>query len=292
MESKIYSPKSFPADFPFSIKFTDMEPYYCMNHTFHWHNYLEIAFVKKGKGIYYVENRTYEMNEGDIVVINNIEPHYMEVLPPVNMVMPVIMFEPQLIWSSENHFDYQYMEPFFERSSNFNNKIDSRSEIGQRIFSLLSEIEDEFVNKTVGYKLMIKAKLLHIITYLIRHYQDASKSTESLSAKSKKLEKLGKVFEYINKNYSQKIGLDTLAELAFMSPNYFSAFFKQSTGFSPIEYLNKFRVSKSIEMLKETDYSIAQIALECGFYNLANYNKIFKHFTETTPSFIRKSSEK
>ena len=287
--SKVYKPKSFPMDFPFSIKFTDMEPYYCMNHTFHWHNYLEIAFVRQGKGIYYVENKTYEMNVGDIVVINNIEPHYMEVLPPVNMVMPVVMFEPQLVWSSESQFDYQYMEPFFERSSNFNNRIDSKSEIGQKIFALLSEIEEEYVHKTVGYKLMIKAKLLHIITYLIRHYQDASKNTESISSKSKKLEKLGKVFDYISKNYSRKIDLNTLADLAYMSPNYFSTFFKLSTGFSPIEYLNKMRISKSIEMLRETDYSIAQIALDCGFNNLANFNKIFKHFTETTPSGIRKT---
>ncbi|WP_027627073.1 AraC family transcriptional regulator [Ruminiclostridium cellobioparum] len=285
--SKVYKPKSFPMDFPFSIKFTDMEPFYCMNHTFHWHNYLEIAFVKKGKGIYYVENRTYEMNEGDIVVINNIEPHYMEVLPPVNMVMPVVMFEPQLVWSSESLFDYNYMEPFFERSSNFNNKIDSKSEIGRKIFAMLSEIEDEYVNKTVGYKLMIKAKLLHIITYLIRHYQDSSKSTESITSKSKRLEKLEKVFDYINGNYSQKIELHTLAELAYMSPNYFSTFFKQSTGFTPIEYLNKMRISKSIEMLRETDFSVAQIAMDCGFNNLANYNKIFKQLTETTPTRIR-----
>lgn len=285
--SKVYKPKSFPMDFPFSIKFTDMEPFYCMNNTFHWHNYLEIAFVKKGKGIYYVENRTYEMNEGDIVVINNIEPHYMEVLPPVNMVMPVVMFEPQLVWSSESLFDYNYMEPFFERSSNFNNKIDSKSEIGRKIFAMLSEIEDEYVNRTVGYKLMIKAKLLHIITYLIRHYQDSSKSTESITSKSKRLEKLEKVFDYINGNYSQRIELNTLAELAYMSPNYFSTFFKQSTGFTPIEYLNKMRISKSIEMLRETDFSVAQIAMDCGFNNLANYNKIFKQLTETTPTRIR-----
>ncbi len=288
--SKVYKPKSFPSDFPFSIKFTNMEPYYCMNHTFHWHNYLELAFVKQGKGIYYVENRTYEMQEGDIVVINNIEPHYMEVLPPVNMIMPVVMFEPQLVWSSESSFDYNYMEPFFERSSNFNNKIDSKSEIGQKIFELLSEIEEEYINKTVGYKLMIKAKLLHIITYLIRHYQDSSKSTESITSRSKKLEKLEKVFEYINRNYAQKIELSTLAELAYMSPNYFSTFFKQSTGFTPIEYLNKMRIAKSIEMLRETDFTVAQIALECGFSNLANYNKIFKHFTETTPICIRKGN--
>ncbi len=285
--SKVYKPKSFPPDFPFSIKFTDMEPYYCMNNTFHWHNYLEIAFVKNGRGIYYVENKTYEMNEGDIVVINNIEPHYMEVLPPVNMVMPVVMFEPHLVWSSESHFDYNYMEPFFERSSNFNNKIDSKSEIGKKIFELLSEIEEEYVNKTLGYKLMIKAKLLHIITYLIRHYQDSTKSSESISSKSKKLEKLEKVFSYISNNYSQRIALHTLAELAYMSPNYFSTFFKQSTGFTPIEYINKIRVSKSIELLRETDFTIARIAEDCGFTNLSNYNKIFRSLTETTPTQVR-----
>ncbi len=285
---KIYSPKPFPADFPFNIKFADMEPYYCMNNTFHWHNYLEIAFVKQGKGVYYVENRAYEMNAGDIVVINNIEPHYMEVLPPVNMVMPVVMFEPQLVWSSENHFDYNYLKPFFERSSNFNNRIDSKSEIGQKLFALLTELEEEYINRTLGYKLMIKAKLLHIITYLIRHYQDESRSPESLSSKSKRLEKLEKVFEYMNKNYSQKIKLTELAELAYMSPNYFSTLFKLSTGFTPIEYLNKMRISKSIEMLRETDTTVARIALDCGFTNLANFNKIFKNFTGTTPTEIRK----
>jgi len=286
--AKIYSPKPFPADFPFNIKFADMEPYYCMNNTFHWHNYLEIAFVKQGRGVYYVENRAYKMNAGDIVVINNIEPHYMEVLPPVNMVMPVVMFEPQLVWSSENHFDYNYLKPFFERSSNFNNRIDSKSEIGQKIFALLTEIEEEYINRTLGYKLMIKAKLLHIITYLIRHYQDESRSPENISSKSRRLEKLEKVFEYMNRNYSQRILLTDLAEQAYMSPNYFSTLFKLSTGFTPIEYLNKMRISKSIEMLRETDTTIARIALDCGFSNLANFNKIFKNFTGTTPSQIRK----
>ena len=286
--SKVYKPKTFPVDFPFRIKFTDMEPYYCMNNTFHWHNYLEIAFVKQGKGIYYVENRAYEMNEGDIVVINNIEPHYMEVLPPQNMVMPVLMFEPSLVWSSESQLDYQYLQPFFERSSNFNNKIDSKSEIGKELFRLLTEIEKEYVDQPTGYKLMIKAKLLHIITYLIRHYQDESKPSENLRSKSRKLEKLEKVFEYINQHFNERIELSTLAELVYMSPNYFSAFFKQCTGFSPIEYLNKMRVSKAIQLLKSEDSCISEIALDCGFNNLANFNKIFRHFTGTTPSSLRK----
>lgn len=288
--SKVYKYKNLPVDFPFSIKFADMEPFYCMDHTFHWHNYLEISYVKQGRGRYFIENKTYELEEGDIIVINNIEPHYMEVLPPRNMLQPVVMFDPKLVWTSENDmFDFQYLKPFFDRSSNFSNKIDSRSEIGRQIFRLLTEIEDEYTRQPVGYKLMIKAKLLHIITYLIRHCQDSDKQLESISHKSQKLKKLEVVFEHINRSYQGKITLEELASLAYMSPNYFCTFFKESTGFTPVEFINKLRVSKAIELLKTTDKTIYEVSLECGFTNLANFNKIFRRFSGVTPTRIRKA---
>jgi AraC-like DNA-binding protein len=288
--SKVYKYKNLPVDFPFSIKFADMEPFYCMDHTFHWHNYLEISYVKQGRGRYYIENKTYELQEGDIIVINNIEPHYMEVLPPQNMLQPVVMFDPKLIWTSENDmFDFQYLKPFFDRSSNFSNKIDSRNDVGRQIFRLLTEIEDEYTRQPVGYKLMIKAKLLHIITYLIRHYQDSDKQLESISHKSQKLKKLEVVFEHINRSYQNKITLEELASLAFMSPNYFCTFFKESTGFTPVEFINKLRVSRAIQLLKTTDKGIFDVSLECGFTNLANFNKIFRRFSGMTPSKIRQA---
>ncbi|MCX7841778.1 MAG: AraC family transcriptional regulator [Clostridia bacterium] len=287
--SKVYKYISLPPDFPFSIKFAEMEPYYCMGHTFHWHNYLEISYVKQGKGRYYIENKTYDIQEGDIVVINNIEPHYMEVLPPDRMLQPVVMFDPKLVWSNEGQlFDFQYLKPFFDRSSNFSNKIDSKSDIGKKIFQLLAEIEEEYTRQPVGYKLMIKAKLLHIITYLIRHFQDSEKQLESISSKSSKLKKLESVFEYINLNYSRRITLEDLSSLVFMSPNYFCSFFKDSTGFTPVEYLNKIRISKAVEYLKTTDKGVYDISLNCGFSNLANFNKMFKRFTGLTPSRVRR----
>ncbi len=289
--SKVYKFKSLPADFPFSIKFAEMEPYYCMDHTFHWHNYLEISYVKQGKGLYHIENRTYEIQQGDIIVINNIEPHYMEVLPPEVMIQPVVMFEPKLVWSDENQmFDFQYLQPFFERGSNFSNKIDSKSDMGQKIFSLLTEIEEEYRQQPVGYKLMIKAKILHMVTYLIRHFQNSDKQLESLSQKSRKLKKLEAVFEHINLNYSRKVTLEELSSLAFMSPNYFCTFFKDSTGFSPVEYINKVRVSKAVQLLKSTDQGVCDISIECGFSNLANFNKTFKRFTGRTPRGVRSNS--
>lgn len=285
---KIYKFKSLPSDFPFAIKFAEMDPYYCMDNTFHWHNYLEISYVKQGRGRYYIESKTYDINEGDIIVINNIESHYMEVLPAVKMVQPVVMFDPKLIWSNESDlFDFQYLKPFFERSSNFSNKIDSKSDIGKEIFKLLTEIENEYTTEPIGYKLMIKAKLLHIITYLIRHFQDSEKQLENIPQKSRKLKMLESVFQFINKNYSKKIVLSELSQILFMSPNYFCTFFKDSTGFTPVEYINKIRVLRAIELLKSSDASIYEISLECGFTNLANFNKTFKKFVSKTPHEIR-----
>jgi AraC-like DNA-binding protein len=288
--SKVYKYKVLPSDFPFAIKFAEMEPYYCMDNTFHWHNYLEISYVKQGRGKYYIENKTYEIEEGDIIVINNVEPHYMEVLPGQKMLQPVVMFDPKLVWSNESDmFDFQYLTPFFERSSNFSNKIDSKSNIGKEIFRLLTEIENEYISQPLGYKLMIKAKLLHIITYLIRHFQDSEKQPESISQKSRKLKMLESVFEFINKNYNKKIQLSELSSIMFMSPNYFCTYFKDSTGFTPIEYINKVRVLKAIELLKSSNHGVCEISLDCGFTNLSNFNKTFRKFANKTPSEIRKA---
>ncbi|MDD2534343.1 MAG: AraC family transcriptional regulator [Eubacteriales bacterium] len=287
--SKVYKFRDLPEDFPFAIKFAEMEPYYCMDHTFHWHNYLEISYVKQGIGRYYIGNTVYDIAPGDIIVINNIEPHYMEVLPPEPMIQPVVMFDPRLVSSGASRLsaDEQSLEPFFARGSNFSNKIKCNTDIGKNIFTLLTEIEMEYRQKNYGYELMIKSKLLNIFTYLIRNYQDEGKSTGSQAQKNRRLDQLQIVFEYIDKQFAENITLDALASLVFMTPSYFCTFFKNSTGFTPTQFIHKVRISKSIEMLKKSSFGIFEIAYACGFNNLANFNRTFKRTTGQTPSAIR-----
>ncbi len=284
----IYKPKDLPEDFPFAIKFAEMPPYYCMDHTFHWHNYLEISYVKQGRGRYYIENNTYDLAPGDLVVINNIEPHYMEVLPPEPMIQPVIMFDSRLICEGSNSlFDKQYLEPFFARGSNFSNKIDRSSRTGQQIFTLLQEIETEYQNQAYGYQLMIKSKLLSIFTCLIRFYQDDTKSSLSPVQKNRRLAQLQVVFDYIRENLSQPLVLEELAALVYMSPSYFCTFFRRATGQTPVEYIHKVRVARAIDLLQSTDTSICEIAGACGFNNLAHFNRIFRRVTGQTPGAVR-----
>ncbi|WP_083461380.1 helix-turn-helix domain-containing protein [Cellulosilyticum ruminicola] len=67
-------------------------------------------------------------------------------------------------------------------------------------------------------------------------------------------------------------------------------FFKGMTQMSVIEYLNYYRISKSIQLLDSTDKQISEIALDVGFNNISYYNKIFKYYIHMTPMVYRKSN--
>jgi transcriptional regulator GlxA family with amidase domain len=179
--------------------------------------------------------------------------------------------------------------PFFERGSNFSNKIDRHSAVGQKIFTLLTEIEEEYKSQAHGFQLMIKAKLLAIFTYLVRYYQDEAKSSLTPAQKNKRLEQLQVVFEHIGRNLDQSLLLEDLAALVYMTPSYFCTFFKRATGQTPVQYIHKVRVARAIDLLRTTDQGIYDIAIDSGFANLANFNRIFKRVTGQTPSAVRLS---
>jgi len=72
-----------------------------------------------------------------------------------------------------------------------------------------------------------------------------------------------------------------------MNPTYFSTFFKKYNGLSPIDYIIRKRITRAIEFLRATDKTILEISGICGFNNSANFNKMFKKITGTTPSSYR-----
>lgn len=273
--------------FPFSISPGVMAPGFNMGGIHHWHECLEISYVKSGRGRYYIEDKVYEMQPGDIIIINNIEPHYLEVYEE-EMEQPVITFEPSLVWSySGLTLDYEYLKPFFERGTDFNNKLDLNNPFSAEIMIHLNAIEQECKIKAEGHHLMIKARLLMILTYLLRYFRDRDKANVDGFSKRQLLTRLEDVLRYIGENYHHDIRLDDAASMLYVSPQYFSSFFKKATGSTFSDYLSNIRINNAIRLLKETDKKITHIAAECGFNNTTNFNNIFKKFTGRTPSDYR-----
>ncbi len=109
---------------------------------------------------------------------------------------------------------------------------------------------------------------------------------EKFSYSSRRIEK---AFEYMNQNFDKSITLIEVAKLASMSEVSFSRFFKQRTGNTFIDSLNEIRLGHASRILIETTQNISEVAYDCGFNNISNFNRIFKKKKGCTPKEFRES---
>ncbi|MDO5010188.1 MAG: AraC family transcriptional regulator, partial [Intestinibacter bartlettii] len=98
-----------------------------------------------------------------------------------------------------------------------------------------------------------------------------------------------KCISYINEHYNENINLETVANIVHLNPSYFSSIFKKEVGVSFSNYLNKIRIEQSKLLLKNTDSSIVEIALEVGFEDQSYFSKVFKNLTKMTPKQYRQN---
>lgn len=100
-------------------------------------------------------------------------------------------------------------------------------------------------------------------------------------------DKMKLVYDFVQKNFSNKISLEDVSGLTNMSPVSFNRFIKKRAGKTFVNYLNDIRVGYASRWLVEKDLSISEIAFKSGFNNIANFNRIFKSIKGTTPSQYR-----
>lgn len=90
--------------------------------------------------------------------------------------------------------------------------------------------------------------------------------------------------KYVQQNYANTIRVTDVAAVVYVSPNYFSKVFKQETGEAFTEWLNRFRVEKAKEMIKDQlDEKVYEIAAKVGFTDYKYFSFIFKKYTGYTP---------
>ena len=98
-----------------------------------------------------------------------------------------------------------------------------------------------------------------------------------------------KVIEYIHNNYYKDLNIDLIAQNLNINKCYFCCIFKRDTGMTFSNFVNKFRVEKSKNILKNKKLSILDVAITVGFNNQNYYSMAFKKLTGITPSEYRKN---
>ncbi|MBO0993283.1 helix-turn-helix domain-containing protein [Bacillus sp. SD088] len=94
------------------------------------------------------------------------------------------------------------------------------------------------------------------------------------------------VLKYIDQHLSEKIKVETLAELANLHPNYFMHYFKSILGLSPIAFINQKKMKQAQYLLQNTDQTIAEVAEQVGL-DIYYFSKVFKRFTGFSPTKYR-----
>ena len=121
----------------------------------------------------------------------------------------------------------------------------------------------------------------------IQLLSDASfNNTKNFSYNSRRVEK---TMEYMNANFDRSITLNEVAKLSNMTQSAFSRFFKTRTGINFIDSLNDIRLGHASRMLIETTETVSEIAYNCGFNNIANFNRLFRKKKNCTPKEFRES---
>lgn len=94
---------------------------------------------------------------------------------------------------------------------------------------------------------------------------------------------INKALKYIQTNYMSDISLNEVADHVYLSPVYFSRFFKQKTNENYIDYLIAFRMRQAIELLRTGKWKIYEIGIKVGYPNTKYFTRVFKGFTGYSP---------
>ena len=92
---------------------------------------------------------------------------------------------------------------------------------------------------------------------------------------------------FINQNYAQPISIRQLAEYVGYSVFHYSHAFKQVTGETPVQYINRVRLNYARQLLVETAFSTEEVMARCGFNNYAYFLRAFKKRSGVTPGQYR-----
>jgi AraC family transcriptional regulator len=100
---------------------------------------------------------------------------------------------------------------------------------------------------------------------------------------------LRKVEDYVHERLADDISLESLAELAELSPFHFSRVFKQTTGMSPLQFVTRERITRAQQLIRETRRSLIEIGHDVGYKNPSHFAQVFRKVVGVTPTEFRRA---
>ncbi|MFV0344454.1 MAG: AraC family transcriptional regulator [Anaerocolumna sp.] len=263
----------------------------------HVHDFIEISYVASGSGIHILGDREYGVQKGDLFLINYHIPHEFRSIkdskvPPLkvyNCVFKPDFIDMKLLDAKEFTDIIHYLSLRSVFSVDWSGMEDVKLLGGELIEleAIYKKMLIEFTKKEEGYIELLRVYLMELLIFIFRKLKSRSKSEGSTISHHTKL--IEQSIAYLRSNYAENPRLDEIASYSFLSPTYFCRIFKECTGTTVSEYIQRLRIEEALSLLEKTDYKIIQIAQLVGYKDIKHFNETFKKFTNLTPSGYKKT---
>lgn len=254
----------------------------CLDSSWHYHPEFELLYISKSNGIRFVGDSVAHFSPGDLVLVGSYLPHlwrndvsYYNSDGSGSVKTIVIKFTKNFI--GQGTFD----NPEF---LTINQMLDD-SKFGICFSKNMSErLHAELLAITSLSPAEQSIKLLKILHQLSKTEERMIlSSTDMRQFAVEDSERLDTVIKYISDNYSKKINLKLVSDIACMTTNSFCRFFKKKTNKSFTQFLNEVRIRNAARLLVQNNASVTEVCYAVGYRSITNFYKQFKHITGYTP---------
>lgn len=251
----------------------------------HYHNCMEIGLCISGKGRIQLGQRTWDFDEGTVVVAGKGLRHIQQNEGDTVTHWRYALVDEDVMLKGAPPRYQTSLQDFVGEARDQGAYFSPDGEFQELHHLLLAMFAfNRHSRAAEGIELEALVYLLMIIMA-----QAAGSALLNLrDEESRKL--IEPSLQFVSENFTQEIRISQMASSCAMSESYFRKVFSSIMGMTPLEYVNRYRINRSMSLLRTTEETILRIAVENGFPSIATYNRNFYRFVGKSPADWREST--
>ena len=257
------------------------------NAPFHFHPEFELVYIVESFGKRIIGDNIETFSDGDMVFIGSDLPHVWLNDEIYYKKMPHLKARALVLYFNKNIFSPLFYE--MKEAARINEFFQNAA----RGISINGKTKEILAGKLKG--LLLKTGFEKIVGFFeIMHILSESKDVQFITTEAynhnlypSETDRLSDVYKFVHQNFKDNVSLTDIANISNLTPQSFCRFFKKRTGKNFVEYLNEVRIAAACKYLLESDWSISEIAYNCGYKTVSNFNKLFKNITGNSPKIYR-----
>lgn len=240
----------------------------------HYHDFHKIIVFVSGKVTYHIEGKAYQLKPQDILLVSQGAIHKPE-------IDPSIPYERYIFWIRDD-LSFPELNTCFQKANDRSfNLIRLDSALQEKLKDLLTEIEHSLRDIQFGDSILSKALFTQFMVYINRIFLKSSTAPDQKSYSSDS--QVEQLLKYINRNLSENLSIDHLAERFFFSKYHMMRKFKKETGYTIHNYIISKRLLRARSLIAQGT-PVMKAAMQSGFQDYTAFVRAYKKQFGTVPT--------